>query len=179
MLNKDQMDVCKYLLRKSYEFTSNRNVFTYNWERMAIFLGIISIMTKSFDVEDAKELDEYINTVLIPIVCPVEGEFIGYKKCFTKNTYNDCIVKLLIPEDAKRSSAYTNKCRCSKAKVLDIISLKTNRHIKTAISSADNNFVYRVGETVQVDNFDENRFNECSRGIHFFMTEEEARSYRL
>lgn len=179
MLNKDQMDVCKYLLKKSYELTSNNNTYTYVWEKMAIFLGMISVMTKNFDEEDCKELNEYVNTVLVPIVCPTEGEFVGYKKCLTKNTYNYCIVKLLIPEDAKRSSAYTNKCRCSKAKVLDIISLKTNRHIKTAISSTDNNFVYRVGEMVEVNNFDENRFNECSRGIHFFMTEEEARSYRL
>lgn len=174
MLTNDQMDLCKYLLKKSYEST-----YTHDWERMPTFLGMTYIMTKSFDIEDVKELNEYINTVLFPIVCPAEGEFIGYKKCFTKNTYNYCIVKLLIPEDAKRSSAYTNKCRCSKAKVLDIISLKTNRHIKTAISSADKNFVYRVGEMVEVDNFDEDRFNECSQGIHFFMTEEEARSYRL
>lgn len=179
MLNKDQMDVCKYLLKKSYEPTSNKNTLTYYFETMAIFMGMLSVMIKSFDEEDGKELDEYVNTVLAPIVCPTEGEFVGYKKCFVKNTHNYCIVKLLIPEDAKRSSAYTKKCRCSKAKVLDIISLKTNRHLKTAISSADKSFVYRVGEMVQVDDFDDDRFNECSCGIHFFMTEEEARNYRF
>lgn len=175
MLNKDQMDLCKYLLKKSYEDLSCK----YYWGRLPMFLEILYVMTKSFDIEDVKELNEYVNTVLVPIVCPVEGEFIGYKKCFTKNSYNYCIVKLLIPEDAKRSSACTNKCRCSKAKVLDIISLKTNRHLKTAISSRDTNFVYKVGEMVEVDDFDEDRFNECSRGIHFFMTEEEARGYRF
>lgn len=45
--------------------------------------------------------------------CP-DGAFIGYKKADGK------IVKLLIPADAKRSSGTTLKCRCSKAKVLEI-----------------------------------------------------------
>lgn len=36
---------------------------------------------------------------------------------------------------------------------------------------------YHVGEIVRVDNFDDNRWRECSTGIHFFMTRDEAVRY--
>ena len=41
----------------------------------------------------------------------------------------------------------------------------------------DYNFIYKVGEIVEVDNFDKDRWNECSPGIHFFMTRDEAVRY--
>lgn len=41
-------------------------------------------------------------------------------------------------------------------------------------SDHDKDFVYRVGETVEVQNFDENRWNECAPGIHHYITREEA-----
>jgi hypothetical protein len=44
-------------------------------------------------------------------------------------------------------------------------------------SNWDNNFIYKVGKTIEVKNFDENRWNECSAGIHFFMTFDEAKNY--
>ena len=105
------------------------------------------------------------------LACPEEGSFIGYKKA------GKCIVKLLIPEDAKRSSATTAKCRCDKAKVLDIEDIKTGEKIETVKSNYDTNFAYIVGEMVYVDNFDDNRWNECSTGIHFFMNRENAINY--
>lgn len=39
--------------------------------------------------------------------CPEKGAFIGYKKC-----YEDRVVMLLIPAEAKRVSATNNACRC-------------------------------------------------------------------
>ena len=39
--------------------------------------------------------------------------------------------------------------------------------------------IYELGNTVKPDSFDPNRFNECSNGIHFFMTEQEALDYYL
>ena len=104
-------------------------------------------------------------------ICPEEGSFIGYKKA------NDKIIKLLITEDAKRSSATTRKCRCSKAKVLSITNLKNTEEFSEVASKHDNNFIYRVGETVEVKEFDEDRWNECSTGIHFFITRDEAVMY--
>ena len=109
-----------------------------------------------------------INEATLGIVsnCPEEGSFIAYKKCEGK------IVKLLITEDSKRSSATTYKCRASKAKVLEI-----EGGLDEIRSGYDSNFIYKVGEIVEVHDFDENRWNECSSGIHFFMSKEMAKQY--
>ena len=110
-----------------------------------------------------------------PLACPEKDSFIGYKKC-----RDDLIVELEIPEDALRSSATTRKCRCSKAKVLSITNLDgSEANAEYTLSKNDSEFLYKVGEVVSVDNFDTNRWNECSTGIHFFMTREEAVDYYL
>ena len=118
---------------------------------------------------------EYVETNYLTIgyhlACPEEGSFIGYKRA------NGCLVKLLILEDSKRSSATSMKCRCDKAKVLDIIDLMTNKKIDRTKSDYDNEFFYKVGEIVQVEDFDEDRWNECTTGIHFFMNKENALKY--
>ena len=104
--------------------------------------------------------------------CPSEGAFIGWKKV------RDYLIKLEIPEDAKRCSATTNKCRCDKAKVLSITHLISNKEIIGEIEN--NNYVrciYKVGEMVYPDSFDNNRWNECSNGIHFFVNKQEAINY--
>ena len=111
-------------------------------------------------------------TVFSHLQCPEEGSFIAYKKA------RDCIVKLLIPEDAQRSSATSRKCRASKAKVLEITHIETGVTVKKVISDYDDTFIYKVGEEVKVDNFDTDRWNECSTGIHFFITKQEAIDYR-
>ena len=108
-----------------------------------------------------------------PLVCQEKGSFIGYKKC-----RNNLIVKLEIPEDAYRCSATSKKCRCSKAKVLSITNLDGSESKSgVAVSKYDSSFVYRIGETVEVTDFDQNRWNECSTGIHFFMNREDAVKY--
>ena len=112
------------------------------------------------------------------LVCPEEGSFIGFKKAHTASPdFREAIVKLLITEDAKRSSATTRKCRCDKAKVISITSLDGKENFTTAYSYYDRIFQYTVGQTVIVDDFDEDRWNECSTGVHFFITREEAIDY--
>ena len=112
------------------------------------------------------------NVPFIPYSCPDFGMFIGYKKA------RGYIVELEIPEDAKRLSATTRKCRCNKAKVLRILNTdRTVADITEVKSSYDNSFIYKVGEVVAVDNFDDNRWNECSTGIHFFINFQEAVNY--
>ena len=112
-------------------------------------------------------------------VCPEEGSYIGYKKAKTKkeNKEEKVIVKLLITEDALRSSATTRKCRCSKAKVLSITSLDNRKDYDEAYSNYDNSFIYRIGEIIEVKDFDTNRWKECSTGIHHFITRKEAVEY--
>jgi len=107
--------------------------------------------------------------------CPETGSFTAYKKA--RIGTQRVIVKLLIPEDAKRSSATSRKCRCDKAVVLDITDVAGIENFESAQSDRDSNFIYKVGETVSVDDFDENRWNECSTGIHFFITRQEAVDY--
>ena len=111
----------------------------------------------------------------IPMACPDSGEFIGWEKC--RGGY---IVKLKILEDAKRSSATGRKCRCNKALVLEIQNEDgTEAAVSLAHSDYDVNFVYRIGETVEVEDFCEERFEECAPGIHFFINREEAVNYDL
>ena len=108
-----------------------------------------------------------------PIACPEEGSFIGFKKC-----QDGKIVKLKIPVDALRCSATGRKCRCSKAKVLSITNIDgTDANVGMAISKYDRNFIYKVGETIEVPKFGTDRWNECSTGIHFFITRQEAVDY--
>ena len=112
-----------------------------------------------------------MNTIGYNLACPEEGSFIGYKKA------GGCIIKLLILDDAKRSSATTSKCRCDKAKVLEIKDINTGELMNEITSTYDHNFIYKVGEIVSVDDFDDNRWNECSTGIHFFVNKENALNY--
>lgn len=104
--------------------------------------------------------------------CPEKGAFIGYKKCLY-----DRIVTLYIPEDAKRTSATLPTCRCSKAKVLRITNFDNTENYKEAWSLVDENFVYRLGEWVEVLNFNEDRWMDSTTGIHFWMNREEALNY--
>lgn len=107
----------------------------------------------------------------IPLACPSEGAFIGWKKV------NGCLVQLLIPEDAKRCSATTRKCRCEFAKVLSITRGGEKKLDRIYNETYFPTIEYRVGEIVKPDSFDEDRWNECSHGIHFFINKQDAIDY--
>lgn len=112
------------------------------------------------------------NVPYIPYACPDFGTFTGFKKA------SGYVVVLKIPEDAKRLSATGRKCRCDKAKVLEIQNIDgTKTDITKVKSDYDSSFVYEVGKTVSVDNFCEDRWDECSSGIHFFINRQEAVDY--
>ena len=112
------------------------------------------------------------NVPFIPYACPDFGMFIGFKKA------HGHIVVLEIPEDARRLSATGRKCRCDKAKVLQIQNSDGAESGLTEIASDySSEFIYRVGEVVSVPDFNENRWNECSQGIHFFINRQEAVDY--
>ena len=114
----------------------------------------------------------------IYMMCPEEGAFIGWKKA--EISEKQMLVKLSIPASAKRSSSTSRKCRCNKAKVLEIYNLDgTVAEERECYSSYDKNFIYEVGKTVKVDDFDEDRWKECTQGIHFFMNRQEAINYNF
>ena len=112
------------------------------------------------------------NVPFIPYACPDFGGFIGFKKA------SGYIVVLEIPEDAKRLSATGRKCRCDKARVVEIQNIDGTKADVTEVRSGyDKDFIYKVGEVVTVDNFCEDRWQECSAGIHFFINRQEAVNY--
>ena len=114
-------------------------------------------------------------------ILPDESDIIGWKKAYVDDTMppKPVIVKLLIPADAQRSNATGRKCRASKARVLDLQDKQGNSlpPDTTAYSGHDTDFTYKKGETIHVEDFDTNRWNECAPGIHFFITRIEAVAY--
>ena len=112
-----------------------------------------------------------------PLACPETGSFEAWKKVVDENG-TEFLVKLLVPADAKRSSATTEKCRCEFADVLEITNIKTNQAVQLVENmSYFPTITYRVGERVCPDSYDDNRWNECSHGIHFFVNKQSAIDY--
>ena len=124
-------------------------------------------------LRDAKDIP------FIPIACPSDGAFIGWKKVHDTELEEDYLVKLEICDDSKRSSASGTKCRCDKAKVLEITEMETGEKVESVINTNYRQTVYKVGEMVEADEWDENRWEECSHGIHFFINRQEAVEYEL
>ena len=96
-----------------------------------------------------------------------DGDLIGWKKCC-----DGVIVKLRIPEAAKRSHAFGRKCRAEFADVIEVIGgefgVTDNHGPRTE---------YRVGQRVTPDSFDEDWTNECSHGVHFYISRIEAENH--
>jgi hypothetical protein len=112
------------------------------------------------------------NMPFIPTYLP-DGEFIAWKKL----SYG-LIVKLKILTDSKRSRANGDKCRCDKALVLEFQNSNGSKSdLKTFTNNRYAECTYTVGEIVKADSWDENRWNECSHGIHFFIDRQSAVDY--
>ena len=96
---------------------------------------------------------------------PQEGTLTVFKKAYGK------VLKLLIPEGAKRTASLVGrKCRAEFAIVLEGAP-------ESVRSSHDPNFTYKDGATVHPDKYCDDFRVECSNGIHFFLTREEAEQY--
>jgi hypothetical protein len=120
------------------------------------------------NLSGAKNVPDHVGafTNILP-----DGEIIGWKKL-----ERQAICKLRIPASARRSNATGRKCRAEFAEVLAIWDVN-GEPVQERHSQHDVGFVYRVGETVQPDGWDEDRWNECSNGIHFFITRYEAENW--
>jgi len=114
-------------------------------------------------IKDADKMQDIL--ISHTSICP-EGAIIGWKKC-----RDNVIVKLEIPAEAKRSNSTGRKCRAEYVKVLEVIGADVG------ISRHDDKTEYRAGEIVKPDKWDDNRWDECSNGIHFFITRLEAENY--
>lgn len=98
-------------------------------------------------------------------IVPEEGSFIGWKKT-TKG-----VVKLLIPEDAQRTSSLVGrKCRASAVVVLGGEGVGgTGTHYPS--------LTYDEGSELVEPDYDPDIRVECAKGIHFFMTKKEAEEW--
>ena len=95
-----------------------------------------------------------------------EGNIIGYKKI--ENT----IIKLLIPINAKRTGTLVErKCRAEYAIVVNIF------NETKSIRGGHANYDYVMGEYIYPDAYNDDPRIECTNGIHFFLTREEAEAY--
>ena len=162
--------------------------------------------------------DSFLTSASKDWPCPISGGFTAWKKAymFDIKPYEDLdfpvsmkipvVVKLFIPEDSKRSSCLSDKCRCEKAKVLEIQSIDGKKinifknhfvgsfweysnarsiarsegqtlDLGTCTTVKYMNTRYRPGKMVYADHFDEDPFIECGGGIHFFMKRDQACSY--
>jgi hypothetical protein len=119
------------------------------------------------------------NVPFIPFSCPSDGAFIGWKKIndYKESYEGSYLVKLEIPEDAIRCSATSYKCRCDKARVLAITRIMDGKNVDIITNTSYGECVYKVGEMVIPDGFDEDRWKECSNGIHFFINKQQAIDY--
>jgi hypothetical protein len=114
------------------------------------------------DLSGAKNAE---HTIAATRILP-DGDLIGWKKC-----RDGVLVKLRIPEAAKRSHAFGRKCRCEYANVLEVIGADIG------IAQHDGKTEYRAGQRVTPDQWNENWQEECAGGIHFYITRLEAENH--
>ena len=124
------------------------------------------------NLSGAKNIDSAIvsiGTAFFALQCPEKGAYTAYKKLSS-----GFIAELEIPADAMRSSATSRKCRASKAYVVSITDVDGNHPVSKASSKRDPSFIYEVGKMVEVPDFDLDRWNDNSTGIHHYITRAEA-----
>lgn len=91
---------------------------------------------------------------------------IGWKVCMNRK-----IVELEIPMSAIVFCINGKKCRTNKCKVLSISNGKIAR------SLYDNDFTYKIGKEIEINDFDLRYNVECENGIHFFKNKEDAENW--
>ena len=110
---------------------------------------------------DLDEKEQYRLGVIL------KKKVVGYKKC-----KDNIIVKVEIPSGAVVFGINGRKFRTNKAKVIEI-----SDEQKSAISTYDANFIYELGKTYTIKDFNLMYNVECGKGIHFFKTKKEAKDY--
>jgi len=106
------------------------------------------------------------------IVPPVGQTFTAFKK-----VEREIVLELLIPGSAQRTSSLIGrKCRTNEALVVGVAHGNAN-NAGIYESLYDPNFTYEVGKMAREPSFNPDIRIECTAGIHFFMTKEEAINY--
>lgn len=97
-------------------------------------------------------------------IIPELGQFIAWKKA------GGLVIKLQIPARAKRTCNLKNrKCRAEFVKVIAIESIYGEK--------TDVKRVNEVGKITKADKFDDDMRKDCTNGIHFFISRQEAKNW--
>ncbi len=121
---------------------------------------------------DLKEVKNGELPLARTLITPQVGAFVGWKKL-----KGDVIAQLVIVHDAQRFNSYgSRKCRAS-AVVVYAMWKDGKEFTGHAFDKHTGKTKYEVGATILPDSFDDDRSVECSHGIHFFLTKEEAIAY--
>ena len=91
----------------------------------------------------------------------------GYKK-----TREGVVITAEIPAGAIVFCINGSKCRTNKAKITDM-----EGH-DVLHSQYDNSFEYRLGQEIEIKDFNLMYNVECASGFHFFRTRDEAEEYK-
>lgn len=192
-------DKCVFDLKEPFSNLSYYNIFTnnkfYQGKEMAkifaennrydinLFCNENTFFDENFNSMNDKILERYV-----PVHCPNEGSFIAYKVVRTvkDDTIKKYLVKLLIPEDALRTSGYFSEGKCRASKV---IPLEIRGEDRKKYDSAINNLpfysmtpvedpvIYQVNTIVKANFYDDDRKFTCSNGIHFFLDRQTAMDF--
>lgn len=154
-----------------YNIAIHNTNFTYSAFRKS-YITATDIANFSYATFDECAVIFTENTSLYSCGMIIDTPIRGYKKCDT-NGNGPTIVTLEIPRGAIVFSINGSKCRTNKAIVLSI----DGDGINEAYSFHDQEFVYRVGDELVIDDFDLRYNVECGTGIHFFLTKGEAEHY--
>jgi len=100
-------------------------------------------------------------------IVPEEGQFIGWKKLANGN-----VIRLRIPAKSRRMNAINSrKCRAEFVVPLDDCGTEGNT------GTHKKGVTYIKGKTARCDKYDPDIREDCSGGIHFFLTREEAENW--
>ncbi len=111
------------------------------------------------------------STAFFHLQCPEVGAYRGYKKV------GKFIVSLEIPVDALRLSGTSRLCRTNKATVVEITTLDGQLTVYQAASEYEPDVIYKTGESIEIPDFDTNRWDDRANRITHFLTRAEAVRY--
>ena len=142
----------------SVEARENSSVEAWGWSIIRYFA------TVKLDIKS-----EFCHTIKYEQIFKTKSKTTVYKKLSCGD-----IATLQLKKGAIFQSENHSKCRTGEALVTSIEDKDGNK-IKTGRSQYDISFIYEVGKIVSAPYDD--RIEECSTGIHFFLTKEEAERY--
>ena len=96
----------------------------------------------------------------------LDEPLVGYKK-----TKEGVVITVEIPAGAVVFCINGDKCRTNKAKITDMAGHDVLHSIY------DNSFEYRLGQEIEIKDFNLMYNEECASGFHFFRTRKEAKEY--